>query len=131
MTRYVNALLVFLMVLSAAAVYDMKYEAEVAESTIAGLTRDIANEQADISLLKAEWSVLTQPARLQDLVDRYHEFLQLQPLTPNQIGSLVDIPEKPVEIEPETAVPLPEDAALVQRSARASDPAEAATAMVR
>ena len=27
MTRFVNALLVFLMVLSAAAVYDMKYEA--------------------------------------------------------------------------------------------------------
>lgn len=101
MTRFINALLVFLMVLSAAAVYDMKYEAEIAAEAMAELTRRIENERSEISLLKAEWSVLTQPARLSGLVERYQEVLQLQPLTADQIGSLADIPEKPAVVEPD------------------------------
>lgn len=95
MTRFVNALLVFLMVLSAAAVYDMKYEAETASIAVADLEQKIANERAELSLLKAEWSMLTQPARMTELIGRYADILQLQPLTADQIGTLADIPEKP------------------------------------
>lgn len=98
MTRFVNALLVFLMVLSAAAVYDMKYEAETASIAVADLEQKIANEQAELSLLKAEWSMLTQPARMTELIGRYTDILQLQPLTADQIGTLADIPEKPEPI---------------------------------
>jgi hypothetical protein len=101
MTRTINALLVFLMVLSAAAVYDMKYEAEMAASTVAALDQQIDNERAEISLLKAEWSVLSQPARLKQLVDRHQDILQLQPLTADQFGTIADIPEKPVEPDPD------------------------------
>ena len=105
MTRFVNALLVFLMVLSAAAVYDMKYEAELAAEAMADLQRQIDSEKAELSLLKAEWSVLTQPARLAELVERHAEVLQLAPLTADQIGTLADVPQKPVEPEPEMLGP--------------------------
>jgi hypothetical protein len=98
-TRFINTLLVALMVLSAAAVYDMKYEAETASVALSDLEQKIAAERAELSLLKAEWSVLTQPARMTDLVDRYQPILQLQPLTANQIGTVADVPEKPV-VEP-------------------------------
>lgn len=109
MNRFVNALLVFLMVLSAAAVYDMKYEAELAAEKVASVERRIAQEQERISLLKAEWSVLTQPARLQDLIERHADILQLAPMSAEHIGTLSDVPPKPVvvpgDMEPDDPSP--------------------------
>ncbi|WP_075217158.1 cell division protein FtsL [Mongoliimonas terrestris] len=119
MTRFVNALLIFLMVLSAAAVYDMKYEAEIAAANVARLQRQIAQEQEAISLLKAEWSVLTQPSRLQDLVTRHADILDLQPMKPEQVGTLADIPPKPVEIPAEEMPEVSSEPGPVERSAKA------------
>lgn len=96
MTRYINALLVFLMVLSAAAVYDMKYEAEIAAENINKKQAAIAQAREDISLLKAEWALLTRPARMRDLLERHRDILDLTPMTSNHIGTLADIPAKPV-----------------------------------
>ncbi|MCM5556959.1 hypothetical protein [Pleomorphomonas sp. JP5] len=96
MTRYINALLVFLMVLSAAAVYDMKYEAEIAAENIKQKQAEITQAREDISLLKAEWALLTRPARMRDLVERHQDILNLTPLSANHIGTLADIPAKPV-----------------------------------
>lgn len=122
MNRFVNALLVFLMVLSAAAVYDMKYEAELAAEKVANAERRMAQEQERISLLKAEWSVLTQPARLQDLIERHADILQLSPMTAEHIGTLADVPPKPAVI-PESELPegvKPEE--LPGRSAKVETP---------
>jgi len=96
MTRYISALLVFLMVLSAAAVYDMKYEAEIAAENISKKQAEIAQARENISLLKAEWALLTRPARMRDLLGRHQDILNLTPLSSNHIGTLADIPEKPV-----------------------------------
>ncbi|MBS1182159.1 MAG: hypothetical protein H6Q99_2039 [Proteobacteria bacterium] len=96
MTRYISALLVFLMVLSAAAVYDMKYEAEIAAENISKTQAEIAQARENISLLKAEWALLTRPARMRDLLGRHQDILNLTPLSSNHIGTLADIPEKPV-----------------------------------
>lgn len=111
MTRYINALLVFLMVLSAAAVYDMKYEAEIAAENIKQKQAEIAQAREDISLLKAEWALLTRPARMRDLLERHQDILNLTPLSSNHIGTLADIPEKPV---------MPPVEAPVERSADGS-----------
>ncbi len=124
MTRTVNILLVALMVLSAAAVYDMKYEAELAAEKVKKVERDIDRERETLSLLKAEWSVLTQPARLEDLADRHAEILKLEPMTANHIGTLADVPPKPVDPAPDVGVDG-EDAAPKapsQRSAEAGHP---------
>jgi hypothetical protein len=96
MTRYINALLVFLMVLSAAAVYDMKYEAEIAAENINKKQAEIIQAREDISLLKAEWALLTRPARMNDLLARHQDILNLTPMSSNHIGTLADIPAKPV-----------------------------------
>jgi len=96
MTRYINALLVFLMVLSAAAVYDMKYEAEIAAENINKKQAEIVQAHEDISLLKAEWALLTRPARMNDLLERHRDILNLTPMSSNHIGTLADIPAKPV-----------------------------------
>ena len=45
-----------------------------------------------IALLRAEWSMLDPPARLQGLAERH---LQLQPIAPNQIDTLDNLPTAP------------------------------------
>lgn len=106
MNRFVNVLLVFLMALGAAAVYDMKYEAEAAAERVAALERKVVAEQERISMLKASWSVLTQPGRLQELTDRHGPELGLVPMDVNQLATLAEIPEKPIVMGP----PAPDDA---------------------
>lgn len=129
MTRTINILLILLMALSAAAVYDMKYEAELAAENVAQLERRIAQQQEQLSLLKAEWSVLTQPSRLQALVERHQSVLQLETLRAEHIGTLADVPEKPVEIPDADA---PSDEAVppgpTQREAAAPGAADPAAA---
>ena len=95
MLRAINILLVVLMLVGAAVVYDLKYEAERATAKVAKITRKIEAERDAMASLKAEWSLLNQPRRLQDLTERYHSYLELDPLDPTQIGTLDDIPFKP------------------------------------
>ena len=95
MLRTINILLVILMLIGAAVVYDLKYEAERATAKVAKITRKIDAERDAIATLKAEWSLLNQPRRLQDLAERYHSYLELDPLDPTQIGTIDDIPFKP------------------------------------
>ncbi len=107
MMKILSVLLVSLMVLSAAAVYDMKYEAEAGAERVAQLERDVRAEQEKISRLKAEWSVFTQPQRLQDLTQRNAALLKLQPMTANQIAQLTDIPLRaPPPAPPVSADPI-------------------------
>ncbi len=95
MNRIVNILLVCLMGLAAAAVYDMKYEAEAAAERVARLERQVAAEHERISLLKASWSALSQPRRMEELVARHVEELGLGPMAITQLGTLAEIPQKP------------------------------------
>ncbi|WP_237155341.1 cell division protein FtsL [Oryzibacter oryziterrae] len=101
MTRYINFLLVFLMVLSAAAVYDMKYEAELASENIRKQEARVSQTREDISLLKAEWALLTRPARMQELLNRHQNILNLVPMSSDHIGTLADVPDKPVAPPPD------------------------------
>ena len=52
-----------------------------------------------IAAMKADWSLLTQPARLQRLVEAYSGELGLVPLEPTQIGTLAELPQRPLDIE--------------------------------
>ncbi|MFN4011959.1 MAG: hypothetical protein ACK4K8_18565 [Pannonibacter sp.] len=98
--RYLNLVFVIAVVIGAATVFDMKMAAERSAERVAELKRKIEDEREAIRLLRAEWSLLNQPQRLQDLVERYSEFLQLQPLEPKQIVRLDMLPVKPVMLEP-------------------------------
>lgn len=95
MLRTINILLVALMLIGAGIVYDFKYEAERASAKLARISRQIDLERDATATLKAEWSLLNQPKRLQDLAVKYRSYLELDPLDPTQIGTIDDIPFKP------------------------------------
>jgi len=95
MGRFFNVILLTAMIIGAAATYDMKHRAERAADHVAALQSDISKEKQRITLLKAEWSMLTQPARLQATVEKYADHFQLEAFSPSQIGSIEEIPMRP------------------------------------
>ncbi|MEJ1161554.1 cell division protein FtsL [Prosthecomicrobium sp. N25] len=92
MMRTINILLVGGMLAGAGYVYYLKYDAERATTHLAQLNRKIQQERETIATLKAEWSLLNQPRRLQEMTERYHTYLELEPLDPNQVATIDEIP---------------------------------------
>jgi hypothetical protein len=92
--RIFNFVLLALMVVGAAVTYDMKHKAEMAADNVARLQAEIAKEKDAIALLRAEWAMLTQPGRLQTVVDKYADYFKLQPFAPKQLATVDDIPLK-------------------------------------
>lgn len=103
MGRIVNLILLAAMIIGAAVTYDMKHKAELAAERVADLQSGIASEKNQIVLLKAEWSMLTQPARLQTTIEKYADHFQLQSFSPEQIATIDEIPLKPVPSDDEIA----------------------------
>lgn len=96
MGRIVNFVLVAAMIMGAILTYDMKRRAESAAEQVAALRAAIALEKDRIAELRAQWSLLTQPGRLQAVVEQHADFFQLEPFTPAQIATIGEIPLKPV-----------------------------------
>ena len=64
------------------------------------LQRQIDEERNAIRNLKAEWSLLNKPDRLQGLVERYNTYLELDALDVKQIVGPEELPARPVMLEP-------------------------------
>jgi hypothetical protein len=88
--------LIGIMVASAAYTYHTKHETDSAVAQVRKLDRAIGSERDQIRILDADWAVLTQPSRIAALIGTYGEQLGLKPLNPEQIGSLQDVPVRPV-----------------------------------
>jgi cell division protein FtsL len=89
MIRVFSIVLVVAVIALSIGLYDIKYRAEAAEKRAAQIERDIASEQEGIRVLRAEWSYLNQPERIQELAKRY---TGLEPMKASQIGSFADVP---------------------------------------
>lgn len=63
-------------------IYDMKYETRRLEERAAELERAIAEEKDNVALMRAEWSHVTRPERLERLA---RDILDLQPAKPEQL----------------------------------------------
>ena len=100
MVRTLNIVFILAVVIGAATVYDLKLAATKSAAKVAELQKQIDEERDAIRHLKAEWSLLNKPDRLQNLVERYNDYLQLQPLDVQQIVTPEDIPTRPVMLEP-------------------------------
>jgi hypothetical protein len=101
MIQKLNIFLLLTSAIAFVAVYGLKYSVqEVANSKIA-LGRTIEHQQAQLSLLEADWSYLNQPGYIEPIVDRHLAELDLQPITQAQFGALGDLPMRPVQ--PDTA----------------------------
>ena len=92
MMRVVNTAAIMVTLALAFALYHVKYETQAEQKKIHNLTADLAVEQDAIQVLRAEWSLLNQPERLEQLVRRH---TQLQPLAPAQIVTMADLPSRP------------------------------------
>ncbi|NGN41000.1 hypothetical protein G6N74_07980 [Mesorhizobium sp. CGMCC 1.15528] len=98
MFRTSDIVLIAVMVSAAAFTYKTKHDAETQLDAARKIEQQIRFEEDSIDLLKADWSLLTQPARLQKLSELYQSQLQLQPVEGRQIVSLDDLPARPVDI---------------------------------
>ena len=71
LVRLVNLLVVAVLVLAAVYVYDIKFEGAVRAAQVAKLREDIRREHDLIAALRAEWSQLDNPSRIQRIAVRY------------------------------------------------------------
>lgn len=99
MFRTSDIVLIAAMVAAAAFTYKTKHEAEDRQTALRKIEQQIRFEEDTIDLLNADWSLLTQPSRLQKLSNIYQDQLALQPLEANQIVGLDELPAKPLTIE--------------------------------
>lgn len=95
MFRTSDIILIAVMVSAAAMTYKIKRDAEVQQAAVYKIQAQIRTEEDTIDLLRADWSLLTQPSRLQRLADVYKEQLGLQTSDARQIVRLDELPEKP------------------------------------
>ena len=94
--RLFNFLLLAVMLIGAIVTYEMKRRAEVAANEVASLEGQISEERDRIGALRAEWSLLTQPGRLQAVVEQHADYFRLEPFTPEQIATIGEIPLRPI-----------------------------------
>lgn len=93
MIRATDIALFTLMIAAAAGTYKIKAEASGKQNEIRRIERQIAIEEDTIDLLEADWSMLTQPDRLQKLAEKHTNELGLQPIDARQVVAVKDVPE--------------------------------------
>jgi cell division protein FtsL len=85
MLRFINVCLALGLVALAYVIYEVKYEARTLDDDIALLKKDIEAERDAVAVLRAEWSLLNRPERIERLAEKY---LKLAPAKPNQLVTL-------------------------------------------
>jgi len=90
--RVLNFVVIGMLVLAAAWVYRIKFDATVQAEHLAKLRSEVRHEQDEIATLRAEWGQLDDPARIEALAKR---FLHLKPIAATQFDSLDHLPDRP------------------------------------
>jgi len=101
MIRTLNAILAFLTFLGLFGVYALKFSAEDIATEKAQLERQIDRQEAQLSLLKADWSYLNQPAHVAPIVLRHQVALNLYPTKQEQYGGLANLPMRAPPPDPD------------------------------
>ena len=101
--RLLNLVVICALVLAAAYVYRIKYDATVQAERLAKLRGEVRHERDRIAAMRAEWEQLDNPVRIEALANR---FLQLQPIVPTQFDTLDRLPERPLHGVAERTDPI-------------------------
>jgi hypothetical protein len=96
--RTSDLILIAVMISAAAVTYHIKDRAEATEDQIGRLRTQIQLEKDQMDVLKADWSLMTQPARLERVVEVYNDELGLKPVEAGQIMKIDDLPLPPPEL---------------------------------
>jgi cell division protein FtsL len=128
MMRLLNILVIAALVLAAADVYKIKFESTRQAQRVAKLRMEIRRENDAIAALRAEWSKLDNPARIQALARRH---LPLKPVEGHQFDRLDQLPERPPELvpvdDPDPIGTVLANPALIDRTATGSLPERPST----
>jgi hypothetical protein len=92
MIRTINVIFVITSICALVGVYALKYSVEDTSTEKTSIQRQIERQQADLSLLKADWAFLNQPANVAPIVTRHVAELNLQPLAQEQFGRFDGLP---------------------------------------
>jgi cell division protein FtsL len=94
MLRLVNICLVLALVALAYVIYEGKYEARTLDEDISGLRKEIETERDAVAVLRAEWSLLNRPERIERLAKKH---LKLNPARPQQLVTLDTVTDSDFE----------------------------------
>jgi hypothetical protein len=84
MIRPTSCILLLLAAGAGAALFHISFDVSALDDRLTALNRGIVADQEALHVLRAEWAFLNQPARIEELSQRY---LDLQPLDGAQIGT--------------------------------------------
>lgn len=119
MIRKFNIFLIFASIVMLAGVYALKFSIEGTAAQRTAITAQIAEQEGQLSLLKADWAVLNQPGHVDPIVRRHQAELAIVPVRQEQFGSFAALPMRPAK---------PDNAAmdaLFQAIAEGIDPIDA------
>ena len=122
MLRKTDFLWISLAAFAGVALFHTSYRVQSLKDEKITLERQIAAEQDGIQVLKAEWSFLNDPARLEQLAAAY---LSLKPITATQIAGFDALPPRPVTVPASLSAPSVQPQAPMAPAPRATDRAPA------
>ena len=101
MIRMLNVVLLATTLIVLVGVYGLKYSVEDIAAEKAAIERQIDRQTGVLSLHKADWSYLNQPAHVAPIVVRHQQALGLVPTGQEQFGRMDNLPMRPAA--PDTA----------------------------
>ncbi len=93
--RLLNLLVIGALILAASFVYKIKFDSTLQAEKVGKVAGELRRERNAIANLRAEWSRLETPGRIQGLADRH---LALKAIAPTQFDTFDRIPERPLTI---------------------------------
>jgi hypothetical protein len=96
--RLLHILMIGLLVGAAVWVYEIKLDSALQAERLAKLRGELRRERDVVAMLRAEWSRLDTPARIQGLAQRH---LNLKPVEVTKIDNLDKLPERPTAPRPD------------------------------
>ena len=103
----INRCAMIWMVLAIAAgtgLFLLKYEVRAMEEQLVQIKQQTLNNLESVHVLKAEWSHLNHPTRLEELGRR---LLSLEPINAQQFAKITDIPMRPQPVRHDAAEGAP------------------------
>jgi hypothetical protein len=95
--RFLHLIVVAALVAAAVYVYKIKFDSTLQAERIAKLSTDLRRTRDTIASLRAEWSKLDNPGRIQGLTERH---LKLHPVEGAQFDTLSHLPDRPATAAP-------------------------------
>jgi hypothetical protein len=97
MIRTLNIFLIVASLVMLTGVYALKFSIEGTAQERNALIAKISDQEGQLSLLKADWAVLTQPGHIEPIIRRHEAVIGVVPVKQVQFGSFESLPMRPAK----------------------------------